>query len=310
MEKINIYGQLYNATTRGIIAEANQVTTENGKTVEERLNEPSLNDNLCGVVPFNGKCTIPEGITPQDRMIEGSFCVDYYQAQKRFYARPGDKPAATALYTKWPGCERWQRENGKPIPGTVYRSYSGNMYYCSFTTGELVDLPIVFSALTNKPTTLSGYGITNAYTKTEVQQQIANAHGDYYTKSEIDGKVSSVYKPAGSINATDIIAASDIALPAIQAQERTLGNVYNVKQAFTTTDNFVEGAGKSYPAGTNIVCVAVTELTAQGQAPTVSYKWDVLAGFVDLSACVKTTDLQYATDEDIDAMFDEVFNNN
>jgi len=39
-----------------------------------------------------------------------------------------------------------------------------------------------FSSITDKPTTIGGYGITNAYTKTEVN----NIFGGYYTKTEID----------------------------------------------------------------------------------------------------------------------------
>lgn len=127
---------------------------------------------------------------------------------------------------------------------------------------------------------------------------------NFYIKSEVDAKVASVYKPAGSIDSTDIIPSSDFATPNIQPQERNLGNVYNIKQAFTTTDNFVEGTGKHYPAGTNVVCVLVSEQTAQGQAPTISYKWDVLAGFVDLSGYVKITDIEVLTDAEIDQLFE------
>lgn len=102
----------------------------------------------------------------------------------------------------------------------------------------------------NKATTLAGYGITDAYTKTEV-----------------DGKVSSVYKPGGSV--------AFAALPA--ADESHLGLVYNVTDAFTTNATFIEGAGKKHPAGTNVVVVSVDG----------GYKFDVLAGFVDLSGYVE-----------------------
>lgn len=50
--------------------------------------------------------------------------------------------------------------------------------------------------------------------------------------------------------------------------------MYNVADAFTTTAAFVEGAGHSYGAGTNVVCV---------DAGSGSYKWDVLAGIIDLT---------------------------
>lgn len=113
-----------------------------------------------------------------------------------------------------------------------------------------------FSDLLSKPTSLSGYGITDAYTKTEV-----------------DGMISSVYKPAGSVAFASLPTLSD----------NVLGNVYNVTDAFTTTANFVEGAGKSYPAGTNVVVVNT------GTTASPTYKFDVLAGFVDLSGYVPTS---------------------
>lgn len=98
---------------------------------------------------------------------------------------------------------------------------------------------------------------------------------DVYTKQQTDDKISaaisSVYKPAGS--------TTFAALPAPAAN--VLGNVYNVTDAFTTTDQFVEGAGKSYPAGTNVAVVLVGE----------EYKYDVLSGMVDLS--------DYSTSEEI-----------
>ena len=96
-------------------------------------------------------------------------------------------------------------------------------------------------------------------------QSLAN----YYTKSEVDSKVSSVYKPAGSV--------AFASLPTLAVG--VLGNVYNVTDAFTTTDKFIEGAGKSYPAGTNVVVV---------DAGSSTYKFDVLAGFVDLSSYQKS----------------------
>lgn len=111
-------------------------------------------------------------------------------------------------------------------------------------------LAAVLEGKADKATTLDGYGITNAY-----------------TKDEINAKISAVYKPAGSV--------AFAALPALA--EDVLGNVYNVTDAFTTTANFVEGAGNKYPKGTNVVVVKVGD----------AYKYDVLAGFVDLSGYVE-----------------------
>ena len=113
---------------------------------------------------------------------------------------------------------------------------------------------------------------TNAGNITKNAGEIAAVKKDladnYDTSTEVDqkiaAKISSTYKAAGSV--------AFAALPALSAAIE--GNVYNISDEFTTTEDFVEAAGTKYPAGTNIVCIKVGE----------AYKWDVLAGFVDLSA--------------------------
>ena len=108
---------------------------------------------------------------------------------------------------------------------------------------------------------------------------------DVYTKQQTDDKISaaisSVYKPAGSTTFAELPAPSP----------NVLGNVYNVTDAFTTTDQFVEGAGKSYPAGTNVAVVLVGE----------DYKYDVLSGMVDLSNYSTTDEIAqtYATKTEV-----------
>ncbi|OUQ35626.1 hypothetical protein [Faecalibacterium sp. An122] len=101
----------------------------------------------------------------------------------------------------------------------------------------------------------------------------------YQTESQvtsaINAKVSSVYKPGGSI--------AFASLPELSAS--VLGMVYNVTDAFTTTTDFVDGSGKKYPAGTNVVVV---------DAGSGSYKFDVLAGFVDLSGYATTSAMNSA----------------
>lgn len=92
-----------------------------------------------------------------------------------------------------------------------------------------------------------------------------------YVKNEVDSKLSSTYKAKGSV--------AFASLPALIAANE--GNVYNVTDAFTTTNDFVEGSGKSYPAGTNVVIVNTTGTT---------YKYDVLSGFVDLSGYLTASD--------------------
>lgn len=126
------------------------------------------------------------------------------------------------------------------------------------------------SGKADKATTLSGYGITDAYTKTEV-----------------DAKVSSVYKPAGSVSAVSGLGALT------SANE---GKVYNFTASFTTTSDFVEGSGNDYPAGTNVVIVNTAS------SGTAIYKYDVLAGFVDLSGYLQTSDITEISNSEIDTI--------
>lgn len=116
-----------------------------------------------------------------------------------------------------------------------------------------------------------------------------NLTENYYKKTETDSKIdekiataiSSTYKPAGSVEFAS--------LPALAATEE--GKVYNLLDAFTTTEDFVEGAGNKYPIGTNVVCVDVGD---------ESYKWDVLAGFVDLSAYEQTASVTEKLNNKVD----------
>lgn len=86
---------------------------------------------------------------------------------------------------------------------------------------------------------------------------------DEQVAAAIAAKVSSTYKAGGSVSFDNLPELS----------ETNLGLVVNVTNKFTTTDSFVDGAGAKHPAGTNVVVVEAGE----------EYKYDVLAGFVDLS---------------------------
>lgn len=100
--------------------------------------------------------------------------------------------------------------------------------------------------------------------------QLTNDSG-YQTASDVNSalasQISRVYKPSGTVD------FASLPVPAAEL----LGNVYNVSDAFTTTNSFVEGAGKSYPAGTNVAVVQVDS----------EYKLDALSGAVDLSNYVE-----------------------
>ena len=135
--------------------------------------------------------------------------------------------------------------------------------------------------------------ITNKTVNIIVPTAVSDLNNDsgFQTASDVQAAISTavaaVYKPKGSTAFAN--------LPALTAANK--GNVYNVTDAFVTTSDFVEGAGKSYPAGTNVAIVdAGTE-----QSP--SYKYDVLAGFIDTSALWAKTELVPITTAQIDALF-------
>ena len=155
------------------------------------------------------------------------------------------------------------------------------------------------SGKADKATTLAGYGIEDAYTKTEtdsaIDAKIVNkadkattlaGYGieDAYTKTELDGKLSSVYKPGGNM------LFANLPEPSVA----NLGLVYSMNDAFTTDDRFIASQPTSYPIGTNVVCVQVTV------EETPTYLYDVLAGFVDLSGYLLKTDMVAITNEEID----------
>ena len=120
-------------------------------------------------------------------------------------------------------------------------------------------------------TTLAGYGITDAYTKTET-----------------DAKFSAVYKPAGNKTASELTSALLIA--------SNCGNVYNLTTDATTDSNWVDGSAQTVKAGTDVGIVAVTE------NETTVYKFNAYSTKIDLSGYVLKTDLVAITNAEIDTI--------
>ena len=104
----------------------------------------------------------------------------------------------------------------------------------------------------------------NKVVKGYVDTKVSGLQTADQVQAAISSAITGVYTPKGSI--------AFKSLPTAAAGNK--GWVYNVSDAFTTTAAFVEGAGHSYGAGTNVVCV---------DAGSGSYKWDVLAGTIDLT---------------------------
>lgn len=83
-----------------------------------------------------------------------------------------------------------------------------------------------------------------------------------YVEKQIDKVISGVYVPGGSVLFKD--------LPSLT--ENHYGKVYDIKDAFTTTNDFMEGSGKKYGPGTNVVII---------KDDNNNLKYDCLAGLVD-----------------------------
>ena len=136
----------------------------------------------------------------------------------------------------------------------------------------------VQEAIANKVDKIEGKGLSTEDFTTELKNKLEGIvvptkvsdltnDANYQTEDQVNAKISAVYKPGGSV--------AFASLPTADADH--LGMVYNVTDAFTTTDDFVEGAGSQYPAGTNVVVVSVED----------AYKYDVLSGMVDLTNYVQ-----------------------
>lgn len=95
--------------------------------------------------------------------------------------------------------------------------------------------------------------------------------------------VGTPFKFGGSVTLSD--------LPSMPT-DTYVNTIYNIKVEFTTTASFVEGAGKKYPAGSNIIVVNIDD----------TVKYDVLTGFFDLSPYALDADFVPIPNEEIAAI--------
>ena len=118
---------------------------------------------------------------------------------------------------------------------------------------------------------------------------LTNTGADPYAQiSDVESAVVGALKPKGSV--------AFASLPALTSAN--LNSMYNVTDAFTTTADFVEGAGKSYPAGTNVAIIN----TGTDASPV--YKYDTMTGVIDLSGYWSKAELVDITTAEIDAIID------
>lgn len=84
--------------------------------------------------------------------------------------------------------------------------------------------------------------------KADVQQEVnssTNPVSSVAVKTIVDKLSGTPIVPKGSIEFSNLPTLTDA----------SIGDLYNIKDNFTTTDDFIEGAGAKISAGTNVVCV-------------------------------------------------------
>ncbi|MCM1059095.1 MAG: hypothetical protein NC452_02250 [Eubacterium sp.] len=98
-----------------------------------------------------------------------------------------------------------------------------------------------------------------------------NNDSGYQTADDVSAaiftQVGKVFRPRGTVLFSELPELS----------EAVLGDIYDIKEKFTTTADFREGEGKKYPAGTNVAVVQDGDM----------FKFDVLSGEIDLSGYVE-----------------------
>lgn len=95
------------------------------------------------------------------------------------------------------------------------------------------------------------YDLQDAVTVQQLKKSAQKAYDKAEAiREELNNKMTSVHKYKGSIASAALTSAL-----LVKANEC---NVYNVTDAFTTTADFVEGAGKKHTAGTNVSIIEAT----------------------------------------------------
>lgn len=133
-------------------------------------------------------------------------------------------------------------------------------------------------AKTQSETNKTAIGVLNGDENTE--GSVAKTVKDY-----VAGKIASAYKASGTITYESLPEPS----AAVE------GNVYNISNDFTTDSDFVEGAGKQYKAGVNVVIVNI-----EG-----TYKYDVMA--MSFDGFVQEANISEYSADEVTTMWNSVF---
>lgn len=130
----------------------------------------------------------------------------------------------------------------------------------------------------------------NISTKTTAERLAGLLNQFYAKKTDLPTKLSDLTNDGGFISETTIdekisaavagalIPGGSVTFANLPALTKANNNhIYNIEDAFTTTADFVEGAGKEFPAGTNVAIINT------GTASSPVYKYDTYTGTFDFS---------------------------
>ena len=99
--------------------------------------------------------------------------------------------------------------------------------------------------------------------------------GGFISETTIDEKISAAV--AGALIPGGSVTFANLPAPA----KANNNHIYNIEDAFTTTADFLEGAGVDYPAGTNVAIINT------GTTSSPVYKYDTYTGTLDTSVFMR-----------------------
>ena len=147
---------------------------------------------------------------------------------------------------------------------------------------ELTDLSVASSSAN-----YLGYDNTNGEISANVDTTVTDSSTNLITSGAVATAIASAVASA-VVPKASVATVSELGT----LTSAHVGWMYNMSAAFTTTADFVEGAGVAYPAGSNVVIV---------EYATGVYKYDVFAGFVDTSSFITASSTDTLTNKTIDA---------
>lgn len=180
--------------------------------------------------------------------------------------------------------EAWAKgtKEGTAVPSTDPAYHNNSKYYSEFSNTNRLTSE-AFAKGTHDGTAVEsgteGYHDNAKYYKEQAETAEDNAEHWYQETLAISQTL------ANAIIARGTVAFAD--LPSVSSTAVKDGFMYNISDNFTTTSDFVEGAGINIPMGANVYKVTINNVP----------KWDILAGssaavFVGTEAQIAQADAQ------------------